>query len=58
MTDSYTIYRDWCVATGRVPPTREWWDWACALPRRPDTRTPDQREIDRERDSGWCYQDK
>lgn len=67
----YEIYSAWCRERGRVPPTKEWWDAACAKPRcacgnRPMGTCPDcrehleeiradQAEIDRERREGWDY---
>ena len=29
----YEIYSAWCRERGQVPPTKEWWDKACAQPR-------------------------
>lgn len=58
----YEIYSAWCRERGQVPPTKEWWDWACSrkvrdAPLRQLTRNirADQAEIDRERREGWAY---
>lgn len=51
----YDRYVAHCKAIGQTPPTREWWDWACAQAYKPEYRNADQREIDRERSEGWAY---
>lgn len=56
----YDIYCEHCRARGVTPPSKEWWDAACAAPRSIvnsavlDIRA-DQAEIDRERREGWAY---
>lgn len=67
----YEIYSAWCRERGQVPPTKEWWDTACAARNAAKQRLltenyglrgdvlrevfADQREIDRERREGWAY---
>lgn len=51
----YEIYTQWCKDHGQEPPSKEWWDAACAKPSDWRTRDADQREIDRERREGWAY---
>jgi hypothetical protein len=53
--DAYTIYREWCEAHGYKPPTREWWNAACAevnhlLP------PADDFDIETEQREGWGYE--
>ena len=53
---AYDIYCQWCLDTGRKPPTREWWDNAC---KQPPTRKQSDLEFDveTERREGWGYGD-
>jgi len=55
--DGYTIYCDWCEAHRRTPPTRAWWNKACAQPRgQADRRLSDcEFDIQTEQRSGWAY---
>lgn len=48
--DAYLAYCDHCRRFGREPPTREWWDMACA--RRPLTKpvSDEQFDADKERE--------
>jgi hypothetical protein len=52
----YELYCDWCVKNNRMPPTREWWNWACRRPRPNNTVVfePDF-DIETERREGWAY---
>jgi len=58
----YDLYYQWCQDHNRKPPTKEWWEAACANQDfRNKINTPfletikDQEEIDRERREGWGY---
>lgn len=58
--DSYEIYRQWCLDHNRTPPTREWWDSACAKPRKVGglayiSFEPDF-DLETEQREGWTYQ--
>lgn len=53
--DSYTIYCAWCRNRGMPPPAREWWDRACAQPRKVETAC--DFDIETERWEGWGYAD-
>jgi hypothetical protein len=49
----YEIYVEWCRDHQRKPPSKAWWDKACAQPKtivfEPDF------DIDTERREGWTY---
>jgi hypothetical protein len=53
--DSYTIYRQWCIDHGQVPPSREWWDMACNQRRRTIPIDDVNWEIENERREGWTH---
>lgn len=68
----YEIYTQWCRDHGQEPPSKAWWDKACALEVAKEVGRAinygsgvstlaniraDQREIDRERREGWAYGD-
>jgi hypothetical protein len=56
MFDAFDHYCQWCRDRGQTPPTREWWDKACAQPRRPQPRLSDtQFDVDTERREGYAY---
>lgn len=56
MIDTFTIYSQWCLDTGRIPPTREWWNNACAQ-RKPVQRTSDfDFDVETEQREGWGYE--
>lgn len=54
MIDSYALYCQWCLDHGYAKPTREWWDKACAQPRKVVVFEPDF-DFDTERREGWTY---
>ena len=57
MTDTYTIYSQWCRDRGQPAPTREWWDKACTQLRHPPALVDDTSfDIETERREGWTYQ--
>lgn len=59
--DTYTIYCQWCIDHHRPPPTREWWDRACAQPRptkltlRRSPQADFEFDIETERREGYAY---
>ena len=54
--DTYTIYRQWCLDHHRTPPTREWWDTACARNAVPTPKLDDITfDITTEQREGWAY---
>lgn len=56
LSDGYAIYCQWCEDHQRPPPTRDWWDSACALPRVRADRPLTDIEFDRdyEEREGWA----
>jgi len=51
----YDIYCQWCLDTGRKPPTREWWINACAQ-RQPVPKQSDlEFDVETEQREGWGY---
>ena len=56
--DSYSVYCQWCIDHNRVPPTREWWDKACAKPKTQRRILCDViADIETEQREGWTYAD-
>ena len=52
---TYEIYCQWCLDTGRKPPTREWWGAACAQPRQQRKLSDIEFDVETERREGWGY---
>lgn len=54
MTDTYTLYCEWCRDHHQPAPTREWWNRACAVPRHPPAKS-NTFDIETEQREGWAY---
>jgi len=55
--DTYEIYCDWCKAHDRMPPSREWWEKACARPKTLTLERMTDKDAEEEIREGWGYGD-
>lgn len=53
---TYDLYCAWCRDHNRTPPTREWWDNACAKRTVKVVEFEPDFDITTEQREGWGYQ--